>query len=95
MSRYSKTPTLGLGYSYGTSNSIPILRDNIAAGNIRITESVLDQGERLDILAGKYYGDSTLYWVIAAASDIGWVLQVPPGTRIVVPNLEDFKRYIG
>lgn len=95
MRRYSRTPSLGLGFSYGTSYAIPIIRANLAAGRIRYDETVLDEAERLDIMAGKVYGDSTLYWLISAASDIGWALQAPPGTRIRIPNLEDVKKYVG
>lgn len=94
MRRYSKTPALGYGFSYGTSYLVPIIRNAIANGNIRYEETTLDEGERLDIIAGKIYGDSLLFWVIAAASDIGWGLQVPPGTRIRIPNLDDIKKII-
>lgn len=93
--RYSRTSTLGLGFSYGTSYAIPIIRANLAAGRIRFEETFLDEAERLDILAGKIYGDSSLFWLISAASDIGWALQAPPGTRLKIPNLEDVKKYIG
>ena len=44
------------------------------------------EGERLDYLAGIYYGDSSFWWVLAAASGIGYALQVPPGTVIRVPS---------
>ena len=40
---------------------------------------------RLDHLAQDYLGDASLWWVIAAASGIGWGLQIPEGTRLVVP----------
>lgn len=93
--RYARTPILGLGFSYGTSYAIPIIRDNIAAGNIRYDETVLDEAERFDILAGKIYGDSSLWWIIATASDVGWGLQAPPGTRIRIPNLSDVQKYTG
>ena len=50
----------------------------------------LKEGQRLDILAGQRYGDASLWWIIAAASGIGWGLQVPPGTIVRVPkNLSD------
>ena len=42
--------------------------------------------ERLDVLAGKIYGDGGYWWIIAAASGIGWSLQVPPGTRLKIPT---------
>ena len=45
----------------------------------------MKEGERLDQIAGVVYGDSTLWWMIAAASGIGWGLQVPPGTKLRIP----------
>lgn len=92
--RYARTRVLGLNFRYGTSFAIPAIRDNIANGNIRFKETVLRENERLDILAGQEYGDGTLYWLIAAASGIGFVLQVPAGTRIVIPVLEDCVKYV-
>ena len=47
---------------------------------------VLESGERLDTLAGQHYNDSSYWWIIAAASGIGWGLQVPPGTVIRIPS---------
>ena len=67
MRRYSRTPVLNLGYSYGTSFLIPIIRNGIANGTIRYEETILDQDERLDIIAGKVYQDGLLWWIIAAS----------------------------
>lgn len=47
---------------------------------------VLQEGERLDIIAGREYGDARFWWVISAASGIGWGLQVPAGTSILIPR---------
>jgi hypothetical protein len=56
---------------------------------------VLQEGERFDIIAGEVYGDGRLWWIIAAASGIGWFLQVPPGTRINVPvSMDQIARLI-
>lgn len=95
MQRYARTPVIGLGYRYGTSYSIPAIRENIKLGNIRFQQIVLQESNRLDILAGQYYGDGKLWWVIAAASDVGWSLQVPVGTIIRIPDLRDCNRYVG
>ena len=60
------------------------------SGALQTTVKVLEEGERLDQLAGLYYGDSTLWWVIAGASGIGWALQAPAGTRLLIPaNIGD------
>lgn len=92
--RYARTKVIGLNFRYGTSYAIPAIRENIRNGNIRAKEVTLREAERLDILAGQEYGDSSLYWVIAAASDIGWSLQVPAGTRILIPVLEDVSKFV-
>tara|TARA_R110001583_G_scaffold162417_1_gene314645 strand:- start:243 stop:539 length:297 start_codon:yes stop_codon:yes gene_type:complete len=43
-------------------------------------------GDRLDNLANKYYGDSSLWWIIARANNIGkGDLTVPLGTQIRIP----------
>ena len=93
--RYERAPVIGLNFRYGTSYAIPAIRQNIANNNIKYKEIFLMQGERLDIIAGKEYGDGSLWWIIAAASNIGWGLQAPPGTRILIPSLEDVGRLIG
>ena len=93
--RYARTPTLGFGSLYGTSYAIPAIRDNVNAGNIRVQQFISTQQDRLDIIAGRFYGDGKLWWIIAAASNIGWCAQVPPGTIIKVPILEDAAQYIG
>ena len=46
----------------------------------------MSESERLDVIAGQQYQDASLWWVIAAASNIGWGLQVPAGTKISIPT---------
>lgn len=95
LSRYARTQIVGLNFRYATSFAIPAIRENIANGNIRFDEIILDERVRLDILAGDSYGDGRLSWVIAAASGIGWQMQAPPGTLIRIPDLEDVARFVG
>jgi len=94
-SRYARTRILGAEKRFATSFAITAIRNNIKNGNIRFDEITLVERERLDTLAGKAYGDGRYSWVIAAASNIGWMLQAPPGTQIRIPNLEDVFRFIG
>ena len=52
-------------------------------------------GQRLDTLAYTFYGDSTLWWVIAKANGIRGKLNTPQDTEIRIPGnlpqvLEDF-----
>ena len=51
--------------------------------------------ERLDALAYRFYGDTSLWWVIAKANGLKGKLYVPQDTEIRVPGditkvLEDF-----
>ncbi len=94
--RYARTKIFGLNTRYGTSSAIPAIRNNVENGNIRIVETfALQESERLDIIAGQKYDDSRLWWIIAAASNIGWALQVPAGTLIKIPRLTDVAKYVG
>jgi len=86
MRRYARSPVLRGGMHYGTSRTTEVIQAGISRGDIRIDVYVLQEGERLDSIAGQRYGDSRLWWIIAAASGIGWGLQVPPGTRLQIPR---------
>jgi len=44
------------------------------------------EGDRLDTLAAQAYGSGIYWWIIAAASGIGWAPQVPPGTLLIIPT---------
>tara|TARA_B100000287_G_scaffold111408_1_gene103785 strand:- start:1674 stop:1973 length:300 start_codon:yes stop_codon:yes gene_type:complete len=43
-------------------------------------------GDRLDTLAHKYYGDVTLWWVIAKANGIKGQTALRPGTTLRIPG---------
>lgn len=93
--RYARTTSYNFGRRYGTSKAILIIRNGIDLGRIRSETYITKQEERLDIIAGQYYGDGTLWWVISAASNVGWAAQVPPNTRLTIPNLQDVAEYVG
>lgn len=87
-SRYKNDPSLGFGFQYGTSTAISAVRSAINEGFIPIVKTiVLTENQRLDQLAAIYYKDARFWWVLAAGSDIGWGLQVPPGTIINIPDI--------
>ncbi len=94
--RDSRTPIINGGLQLGTSDSISLIKENVDSGVIDTDVKIFKEAERLDILAGKIYGDSRNWWIIAAASGIGWGLQVPPGIRILIPkDLEQIASIIG
>ena len=71
---------------YGTSYASTIIFNAVKDEIIGFETFTLQEGQRLDQISGGIYGTSDYWWVIAAASGIGWGLQVPPGTIINVPN---------
>ncbi len=95
-SRYRGSPRLGFNEQFGTSRAVATIRAALAEGALPIIDTVTLQGnQRLDHLAATYYKDSRYWWVLAAASEIGWGLQLPPGTVIVVPDLNAVSVLIG
>lgn len=86
MSRYNNTPKIASGRQFGTSTYNAAIRRAVQEGRLSVREHVLKEGERLDTLAGREYRNARLWWVIAAASGIGWGLQVPPGTLLLIPT---------
>lgn len=44
-------------------------------------------GDRLDLLASKYYGDVSYWWIIAQANNLGkGTLSVPPAIQLRIPK---------
>ena len=96
ISRYSRNSVIAGGARYGTSNAGKVILRAVQNNLISYKRVTLPDGNRLDAIAGMEYGDSTLWWIIAAASRIGWSLQVPPGTVITIPtNLSQIALLVG
>jgi len=84
--RYTYTPRI-LGRSQIATSSVSSrIYNAVISGNLDFTTAVLKGGQRLDHMAGVAYGASSMWWVIAAASGIGWGMQVPPGTILRIPK---------
>ena len=94
MRRYTDSTVYQFGQARGASRSPGRIRDAIEAGTLPYQERNTQEGERLDTIAGVEYGDATLWWLIASASGIGWAMQVPPGTRILIPDIQQARRII-
>jgi len=96
MRRYTNTTILRGGRQLGTANTGSTIRAAIKRGTIRVDIHITQEGERLDTIAGRAYGDARLWWVISAASGVGWGLQVPSGTRLQVPrNIDEVAAVVG
>ena len=47
---------------------------------------ISDMGDRLDILALKYYGDQNLWWIIATANNLNEAsYSITPGIQLRIP----------
>jgi hypothetical protein len=94
-SRYSKDPMISFGYQRGTAFLIHKIRSAIKNNVIGYQEIVLRGRDRLDTIAGVEYGDGRYWWIIAAASNIGWAPQVPAGTLLRIPRLDEVLALLG
>ena len=83
--RYVYSSTIMNGKGISSANTYRIFKA-VDQGLIAYNTVVLEQAQRLDHMAGAAYGDASLWWVISAASGIGWCLQAPPGTIIRIPT---------
>jgi len=86
LNRYGRTRLIFGNKQYATPRGVVSIRAAVRSGSITTREYVTSDAERLDTIAGRIYGNGKLWWVIAAASSIGWALQVPPGTRLLIPT---------
>ena len=74
-----KTPSGKLGY-------LPTLYPSVTLSNEDYYIIARDQ-DRMDLVAQDYYGDSTLWWVIAMANDLPGDTMYPPlGFQLRIPS---------
>jgi len=99
MNRYKNNPVLnenvilGRKPKYATEKLCTQIFNDCKSNVLQNEKVVFNEGDRLDYLAQKYYGNGLDWWIIAAASGIGWWLQINPGTIIVIPNdIKQIKR---
>lgn len=77
--KYAKSKTLK---DYGVV-SLPTVQIN----DSQFFKITFKQGDRLDLLAKKYFKDSTLWWVIAIVNNLtGDSLILQPGTELYIPR---------
>lgn len=89
MNRYRSDRRIRGGAILATNQSINRIKTAVRIGSLKTRRYKLKEGERLDTISSEYLGDGRLWWVIAACSNIGWGLQVPPGTLINIPTQID------
>jgi len=99
MARYISTDTLTTKETkkkYLESTIYPIIR---ASDNDMYIIS--EAGDRLDLLANKYYGDQSKWWIIATANNIndatfyvesGIQLRIPMDTNKILNDLQNINK---
>ena len=85
MNRYRSDRRIKGGSLLASNESVNKIKSAIRNGTLKYKRYKSKEDERLDIIAAKYLGDGRLWWVLAACSNIGWALQIPPGTIIQIP----------
>ncbi len=85
LSRYSLNSTVKGGKLLNTRTGMSKIYNACIANDLPHEIFVTKENQRLDHLAGLAYQSSSYWWIIAAASGIGWGLQVPPGTVLRIP----------
>jgi nucleoid-associated protein YgaU len=93
--RYDRTSVIGLQKNYATAASCTSIYFAVRDGQVSSERYIVKEGDRLDSLAGTFYGNGKYWWVIAAASGVGWNLQVPPGTYLRIPNIDQIAGLVG
>lgn len=84
-SRYFFQPTINNKF-YTTSDLSSRIYRAVDAGEVPSNVVQLGSNKRLDVLAFEAYNDASLWWIIAAASGIGWSMQLTPGTYVRIPS---------
>ena len=91
--RYDNTLKIAGGKKLASPRGHNLIYRAVQAGALSYRLHILKEGERLDILAGKYYGNGRLWWVIAAANNVGkGGLTLASGLQIRIPiNVEQIQ----
>jgi hypothetical protein len=92
MSRYSSTPVIRdtTEQRRKATTIIPEIPISVSDIYIQITSA-----DRLDKLANTFYGDSTLWWVIATANNLGkGTIVVPQNVILRIPSKSNIQQII-
>ena len=84
--RYRNDSVIKAGRSLASNRAAIRLRTAFENGNVSTRTLITGASTRLDHVAFKYLGDATLWWAVAALSNIGWGMQIAPNTRLVIPT---------
>ena len=84
--RYTFTNRFNRGEGISNPRSSSKIFRAVESGQISVTFARLGGAQRLDSIAYEKYGDPSYWWIIAAASGIGYGLQASAGAYLRIPN---------
>lgn len=91
-SRYERAAVLQIRTAEGLTFPAVYQRPSFDAQHIVFDPYVVQQGDRLDVLAYSYYGDALLWWIIARANPEVFYPDTPaPGTVIRIPHANSIR----
>jgi hypothetical protein len=76
---------------YMTSKLTSEIYQACESGLIPFKFTIFKSGDRLDLISGNEYGNGFDWWIIAAASGIGWWLQINDDTVLRIPDRDKIR----
>jgi hypothetical protein len=87
-SRYKNLGYIGIRQTDGSTKRFLDARRPLTIDDVRgeFVIHPVQGGEVLDLLAYRYYGDESKWWIIAEVNDIFFMYDIVPGQQLVIPN---------
>ncbi len=77
---------------YATSSLTSRIYQACESGQVSSRITTFKKGDRLDLISQNEYGNGFDWWIIAAASGIGWWLQINEDTIVRIPDRDQIRR---
>ena len=87
ITKYLNTSTGDSSYVKGTKNTVPKYNTTIYADVPEDDNDIFviaQEGDKLDLLAHRLYGNSELWWFLAHTNNLSHI-NIPAGTRLRIP----------
>jgi nucleoid-associated protein YgaU len=84
-SRFAHLPALQVTAPDGTPRQVIALRLARPPVSVTLTPHRVIQGESIDLLARRFYGDEKLWWRILAANPVVYPLDIQAGDLLSLP----------
>lgn len=86
-SRYARLPVYQAKDKHGTTRATIPIRRRLDGDTVTRLTYTMKAPETIEYLAWQFYKSSQEWWRIADAMPLGFPLDLPPGTRVSVPDV--------